>query len=72
MPFVTKAERDGVALVNDSVKTTAPIHADEAEHWDNLTAKFATRRINHSEAYSLDGACTNWAESFFSRTLRAD
>ena len=27
-------------------------------------------RINHSEAYCLDGACTNQAESFFSRLRR--
>lgn len=72
MPFVTKAEREGVALVAANVEVTSTIHADEASHWDNLTAKFATRRINHSEAYSLDGACTNWAESFFSRIRRAE
>lgn len=29
------------------------------------------RRVNHEEAYSLDGACTNWAEEFFSR-MRLD
>ena len=30
------------------------------------------KRINHEEAYSLDGACTNWAEEFFSRLRRAE
>ncbi len=30
------------------------------------------KRINHQEAYSLDGACTNWAESYFSRLRRAE
>jgi len=30
------------------------------------------RRINHEEAYSFDGACTNWAEEFFSRVRRAE
>ena len=30
------------------------------------------RRINHSVAYSLDGACTNGAESFFSRLRRSE
>jgi hypothetical protein len=30
------------------------------------------RRINHSVAYSLDGACTNQAESYFSRLRRAE
>src|SRR4051812_49501464 len=29
-------------------------------------------RINHEEAYSRDGACTNQAESFFSRMRRAE
>jgi ISXO2-like transposase domain len=30
------------------------------------------KRVNHEEAYSLDGACTNWAEEFFSRMRRAE
>ncbi len=30
------------------------------------------RRINHSIAFSKDDACTNWAESFFSRLRRAE
>jgi hypothetical protein len=30
------------------------------------------KRINHQEAYSLDGACTNWAEEFFSRMRRGE
>ena len=31
-----------------------------------------THWINHSEAYSTDEACTNQAESFFSRIRRAE
>lgn len=30
------------------------------------------KRINHQEAYSFDGACTNAAESFFSCLRRAE
>jgi hypothetical protein len=30
------------------------------------------KRINHQEAYSMDGACTNWAEEYFSRLRRAE
>jgi hypothetical protein len=30
------------------------------------------KRINHLEAYSADGACTNQAELFFSRMRRAE
>src|SRR5205807_3307837 len=37
-----------------------------------LHAQYEMKRINHEEAYSLDGACTNWAEEFFSRMRRAE
>jgi hypothetical protein len=34
--------------------------------------RFEVKRINHQEAYSLDGACTNWAGEFLSRMRRAE
>ena len=55
---VTRAEADGVAFVKAVVTNGSHVHADEAAHWDALHAKFETFRINHSEAYSKDGACT--------------
>lgn len=64
---VTKTEADGVAFVKAVVAADAEVHADEASHWDALHAKFKTMRINHQEAYSLNGACTNQAESFLAR-----
>jgi hypothetical protein len=33
---------------------------------------FKMKRINHQEAYSLDGACANYAEEYFSRLRRAE
>ncbi|PWR04694.1 hypothetical protein DKT77_00020 [Meridianimarinicoccus roseus] len=42
----------------------------KAIYWDLLDPDFDMRRINHSEAYSRDGAHTNLAESFFSRLRR--
>lgn len=72
LPFVTRSEAAGVALVAANVEAGSTIQADEAVHWNALEARFLTKRINHSEAYSLDGACTNWAESFFSRMRRAE
>ena len=48
------------------------IHADEATHWDALHARYETHRINHSECYSDGFACTNQAESFFSRLRRIE
>ena len=64
---VTKSEADGVVFVKAVVAADAEVHADEASHWDALHARFNTMRINHSEAYSKDGACTNQAESFLAR-----
>jgi transposase-like protein len=72
LTHVTRSEAQGVSLVAPYVANGATIHADEASHWDALHARFATKRINHSEAYSLNGACTNQVESFFSRLRRAE
>ncbi len=67
LSFVAKQEAEGVALVWRNVNRSAEVHADEASHWDALHALFPTLRINHSEAYSLNGVCTNQVESYFSR-----
>lgn len=72
LTHVAASEAEGVPFVLANVRPGTTIHADEANHWDALEAKYLTRRINHSEAYSLDGACTNMAESFFSRLRRAE
>jgi hypothetical protein len=37
-----------------------------------LHERFEVKRINHQEAYSMDGACTNRAEEYFSRLRRAE
>lgn len=69
---VGKSEAEGVQLVAQTVERGSTVHADEASHWDKLAAHFPIKRINHKEAYSKDGACTNQAESFFSRLRRAE
>ena len=66
------SEAEGVPFVMATIAARTVVHADEANHWDALEAKYLTKRINHSEAYSHDGACTNAAESFFSRIRRAE
>lgn len=48
------------------------LHADEASVWNDLHARYVVKRIDHQQAYSLDGACTNWAESYFSRLRRGE
>lgn len=69
---VATREADGVQMARQSIEAGATVHADEASHWDQLAANFPIKRINHKAAYSLDGACTNQAESFFSRMRRAE
>lgn len=72
LTHVAANEAAGVAFAAANVQRGATIHADEASHWDRLAAHFPTKRINHKEAYSKNGACTNMAESFFSRLRRAE
>lgn len=72
LPFIVRQEGDAVPLVRDHVGTLATIHADEASSWDALHAGWQAWRINHSLAYSQDGACTNQAESYFSRLRRME
>lgn len=70
LSFVVKHESDGVEIAKQRIAPKAQVHADEASHWDALHAYFEAHRINHSEAYSLNGICTNQAESYFSRLRR--
>jgi hypothetical protein len=72
LPVVVAREGDGVAFIRAHVQPGTVVHADEAGGWDRLHAHYEMHRINHSVAYSLNGACTNQAESFFSRLRRAE
>ncbi|MEX6632322.1 IS1595 family transposase [Hyphococcus lacteus] len=70
LTFIRKSEAEGVEIARNRVANGAEIHADEASHWDTLNAFFPVNRINHSEAYSANGICTNQVESYFSRLRR--
>jgi transposase-like protein len=72
LTFVTKSEAEGVRGLHDRIALGSTIYADEASHWDAFHARYVTKRVNHSEAYSHNGASTNMAESFFSRLRRAE
>ena len=71
-PFIARSEAASVGTIAGRIQPGTVVHADEASAWDDLHTKFAMKRINHSEAYSWEGACTNQAESFFSRLRRAE
>lgn len=65
-------ESDAVPAIIATIPTGSIVHADESSAWERLHAYYDMRRINHSIAFSKDGACTNQAESFFSRMRRAE
>lgn len=67
-----KTEGEAIQTIAQRVETGSVVHADEAVHWDRLHSHYLTKRINHSESYSNGEACTNQAESFFSRLRRAE
>lgn len=69
---VFPSEDASVDFIKARVAKGAVVHADEAACWNALHARFAMKRINHQEAYSADGACTNGAESYFSRLRRGE
>jgi transposase-like protein len=69
---VFPAEADGVAAIRLRIAKGTVIHADESPAWNVLHAGFAMKRINHQDGYSIDGACTNGAESYFSRLRRGE
>lgn len=69
---VFNSEDQALPVIASTVAPGSVVHADEASSWDALNLFYETKRINHSEAYSHDGACTNQAESFFSRLRRAE
>ncbi len=82
---VTIRERDGRTVtgvfpsedaagtfIRSRIAKDTEVHADEASAWNSLHARYTMHRINHQDAYSQDGACTNGAESFFSRIRRGE
>lgn len=72
LPGVFPSEGAAVSWIKSRVAKGTTLNADEAGSWNDLHSRFEVKRINHQEAYSLDGACTNWAESYFSRLRRAE
>jgi hypothetical protein len=72
VPAVFGSESQASAFIRARIAKGTVVHADEAGSWDNLHERFEVKRINHQEAYSFDGACTNWAEEYFSRLRRAE
>lgn len=72
VPAVFASEGAALAWIKSRINLGTVVQADDASGWNDLASKYEMKRINHSEAYSLDGACTNQAESYFSRLRRGE
>jgi len=65
-------EADAMTTIRHRIAEGTIVHADESPAWDKLHARFAMQRISHQDGYSIGGACTNGAESYFSRLRRGE
>ena len=72
VPAVFNTESQAASFIRARIAKGTIVNADEAGSWDGLHERFEMKRINHQEAYSLDGACTNMAEEYFSRLRRGE
>ncbi len=72
VPAVFGSESAALGFIKARIAKGTIVNADEAPGWDALHAQFEMKRIDHSQAYSFDGACTNMAEEYFSRLRRAE
>ena len=72
VPAVFRTEGQALGFIKARIAKGTIVQADASPNWDDLHASFEMKRINHEEAYSLDGACTNMAEEYFSRLRRAE
>ncbi|NKC30177.1 transposase [Roseomonas sp. BU-1] len=63
---------DAINFIRETVASGSVVHADKAAGLDKLHAFYEAKRINQPVAYSLNGACTNQAESFLSRLRSAE
>lgn len=71
--WVVGKESDAVPSIRQVVASGTEFHADESGAWNILHASYPMKRVNHSVEYkSEDGACTNQADSYFSRLRRAE
>jgi hypothetical protein len=66
------AEADALPAIRLRIALGTTVHADESPAWSPLHASFAMQRINHQQGYSIEGACTDQAASFFSRLRGAE
>ena len=71
-PEVFRSEDQAIDMIRSRVESGTTVYADEASSWDALHGSYDTKRVNHSINFKDEDACTNQAESYFSRLRRAE
>jgi transposase-like protein len=72
LPAVFRSEGQALSWIKSRIAKGTIVNADESGAWNELHSRYEMRRINHQQAYSFEGACINWAESYFSRLRRGE
>jgi hypothetical protein len=72
LPAVFKSESAALGWISSRVAKGTALVADEASSWNDLHNRYEISRINHQQAYSLNGVYSDGAESFFSRLRRTE
>ena len=72
LPAAFLSEGSALSFIRHRVEKGTALFADDSAAWNELHATYEMKRINHQLAYSDDDACTNQAESFFSRMRRGE
>jgi transposase-like protein len=72
LPAAFRSEGAALSFIRNRVARETEVMVDDSNAWNDLHSRYVVKTINHQVAYSLDGACTNQAESFFSRLRRAE
>jgi ISXO2-like transposase domain len=63
LPAVFRSEGAALSFIKARIAKGTIVNADEAGAWNDLHSRFEMKRINHQEAYSLDGAQeASWRE----------
>ena len=66
------SEAEGARLVPKIVLSGSRIIADGDPAYNRLHGSYEMLRVDHNKRFSEGDACTNWAESYFSRLDRAE
>ena len=72
LPNAFSSDSAALSFFRNRVARETEIMFDESTAWNDLHTRYVGETNNHQLAYSDHGACTNGAESFFSRMRRAE